>query len=268
MTIADVKGVGIHYLQVGKGPELLLIHGLGGNLAVWFLHVVSRLRSDFRLTALDLRGHGRSDAPPTGYTTADMAEDVKGLLDVTGIEKTSIFGHSWGADVAMHFALLYPERVDKVFAIEPNIAALIDWRKSKNWEGWAYWAKRLEEFGIHVPRDKWHDIDYMLRQTVHIPIVYGPCKGRPRQNNSILRLLDKTTIVKDYEKVAGMTIDKVKKIKRPTLALYGQKSHFLVTYKYLRDHVPRVKTALLPDDDHYGPLENPEMALGYLREFL
>lgn len=263
-----VNGINIHYLQAGKGPDVVLIHGLGGNLAVWFLQLVQQLRHDFRFTAYDLRGHGKSDVPPTGYTTAHMAEDLKGLLEVLDLEKVYLVGHSWGADIAMHFTTLYPERVDKLVVIEPNIAALIDWRRSKDWGGWAYWAKRLESFGVHVPREKWHDVDYMLRQSGHIPIQYGPFKGRPRQNKWLLRLLDETTIVEDYEKEAGLTLDKVENISRPTMALYGEKSHFLVTYEYLRDNVTNCSTLLLPGTDHYGPLDHPEIVVEHLRSFL
>ena len=268
MAKAPVNGIDIHYLQTGKGPDVVLLHGLGGNMAIWFLGLVEQLRHDFRFTAYDLRGHGKSDIPPTGYTTADMAEDLKGLLDALGMESVNLVGHSWGADVAMHFTILCPERVNKLAILEPNISALIHWRKSKDWPGWAYWAKRLKEFGIHVPEDKRHDPDYMLRQTVNIPILYGPFKGKPRQNKGLLKLLDTTTIIKDYEKVAGMTLDRVEAITRPTLALYGEKSHFMVTYEYLRDHVPECRVVLLPDSDHYGPLEHPEVVVEHLRAFL
>jgi pimeloyl-ACP methyl ester carboxylesterase len=266
--MAVCNGTRLHYLQVGKGPDLVLIHGLGGNLAIWFLNMVPQLRDDFRITAYDLRGHGKSAIPPKGYTTADMAHDLLGLLDALEIDRPSILGHSWGADVAMHFTVLHPQRVEKLVVVEPNIAALIDWRKSKDWEGWAYWAKRLEEFGIHVPREKWHDVDYMLRQTIHIPMQYGPLKGRPRKSGALYKLLDETTIVQDYEKVAGMTLDKVENISRPALALYGDKSHFRLTYEYLRDEVPQIEAVLLNGGDHYGPLEHPEMILEHLKKFL
>jgi len=262
------NGINIHYLQTGKGDDIVLLHGLGGNLAIWFLKMVDQMRGDFRLTACDLRGHGKSDMPPSGYTTDILAEDLRGLLDALEMEKVNLVAHSWGADVAMHFTVLYPERVNKLVAMESNIAALIDWRKSKDWEGWGYWAKRLAEFDIHVPREKWHDVDYMLRQTVNIPMMYGPFKGRPRRENSIIKLLDTTTIVQDYEKVAGMTLDKVESIKRPILALYGDQSHFLITYEYLRDHIPSCKTVLIEGGDHYGPLEKPETVIEHLRSFL
>jgi len=268
MAIAQVNGIKLHYLQVGKGPEVVLIHGLGGNLAIWFLNLIGRLKRDFRFTAYDLRGHGRSDVAPVGYTTKDMAEDLRGLLDKLDLEKVYLLGHSWGADIAMHFTLLYPQRVLKLVVIEPNIAALIDLRKNKDWQGWAYWAKRLEEFGIHVPREKWHDIDYMLRQTVNVPIQFGPFKGHARRKNNIANLLDKTSIVQDYEKVAGLTLDKINTIRRPTLALYGEKSHFLITYEYLRDKIPNCTAVLLPGGDHYGPLENPALVVEHLKKFI
>ena len=268
MPTVNVGGLDLHYLQVGTGPDVVLIHGLGGNLAIWFLQLVGKLRNEFRFTAYDLRGHGKSDMPTTGYTTLDMAQDLRGLLDALNLQKVHIVGHSWGADIAMHFAILNPDRVDRLVVVEPNISALIDWRKSQNWEGWAYWAKRLEELGVHVPREKWHDVDYMLRQTVNIPIVYGPFKGRPRRQTWLLKLLDTSSIVKDYEQVAGMTLEKVESIRRPMLALYGKQSHFLVTHDYLRDRLPTCRTVLLPDSDHYGPLERPELIIGHLRSFL
>ena len=268
MPKVDVGGLKVHYLQAGHGPDTVLIHGLGGNLAVWFLQLVGQIRSQFRCTAYDLRGHGKTDMPPTGYTTLDMAGDLKGLLDALGMRKINIVGHSWGADIGMHFTILHPEYVDKLVVVEPNIAALIDWRKSEQWEGWAYWARRLEEFGIHVPREKWHDVDYMLRQTVNIPIVYGPFKGQPRRQTWLLKLLDSSSVVKDYEQVAGMTLEEVEGIRRPMLALYGKQSHFRVTHDYLRDRLPTCRTVLLPDSDHYGPLEHPELIVGQLRSFL
>ena len=100
-----------HYWQSGQGEDLVLIHGLGGNLAGWHLDLVPELQRDYRVTTYDLRGHGRTDAPEAGYTTRDMVEDLSGLLDVLGIESASLFGNSWGADIALHFALLHSERV-------------------------------------------------------------------------------------------------------------------------------------------------------------
>src|SRR5512134_2410780 len=155
MPKVSVNGISLHYWQLGEGPDLVMVHGLNSNLAVWHLELVPRLRNEYRITTYDLRGHGRSDMPPTGYSTEDMAKDLRGLLDGLGIERAHLMGHSLGADISLHMALLYPERVHKLVLIEPGIPALLHQRKHEDWEGWAYWAQMIKEFtGIDVPREK------------------------------------------------------------------------------------------------------------------
>ena len=78
MPYADVNGIRIHYQQTGEGPDVVLLHGFTGNLAIWiFIDIVDTLSSDFRVTTYDIRGHGNSDVPPSGYTSADMAADLR-----------------------------------------------------------------------------------------------------------------------------------------------------------------------------------------------
>jgi pimeloyl-ACP methyl ester carboxylesterase len=271
MPKALVNGIHFHYLQVGKGPNTIMLHGLTGNLAVWHLKMVPRLRDAFRLTTYDLRGHGRSDMPPTGYTTQDMAEDLLGLLDALEIDRAHLVGHSLGADVSLHFALHYPDRVDRMVLIEAGIPALVDLRKDKDWEGWAYWAKMLEEFaGIKVPRAKWNDIDYMLRQSLEVPIVYGPSKGLPRRKEPILRLLDTTTVVQDYEVVDDLTLENLATIPHPKLLVYDGGSPYLGTYHVLCDLLLNCTPVLLPPSEHqhFSPLEDPDLLVEYIRAFL
>src|SRR4051812_10677918 len=122
MPKLNVNGIDLHYIALGHGPNVVMLHGFLGNLAVWHLQIAPQLRNHFRITTYDLRGHGYSQVTPSGYTAADMANDLKGLLDNLGIEKASLVGHSYGADVCLYFSLLYPERVDKLVALEPGLA--------------------------------------------------------------------------------------------------------------------------------------------------
>ena len=69
-----------------------------------------------------------------------MAEDLLELLDALEIERPSIVGHSYGADIALYFALNHPDRVSEVVAIEAALPALITSRNRDEWEGWAYWV--------------------------------------------------------------------------------------------------------------------------------
>src|SRR5271157_1556886 len=101
------SGLKIHYQRVGQGPDLVMIHGLTGNLAVWHLKIVPLLMDHFRILTYDLRGHGYSDMPPTGYTASDMAADLEQLMDALGVEQADLVGHSFGADTALYVAFRY-----------------------------------------------------------------------------------------------------------------------------------------------------------------
>jgi len=249
---------------------MVMVHGLNGNLAVWHLKMVPELRKEYRITTYDLRGHGRSDMPPTGYTTEDMANDLLGIMDALGIERAHLVGHSLGADISLHFALLYPNKLEKMVLIEPAIPTLVNLRKRESWEGWAYWAQLIEEFtGIQVPREKWTDLDYMIRLSVEAPIIYGPARGLPRKKEPTLRLLDTTTIVKDYEVVGDLTLENLAKIPHPKLLIYDGSSPYLGTYQALRDLLINCTPVLLPASKyrHFSPLEQPELLLEHIRSF-
>src|SRR4051794_6099164 len=93
------RGLRTHYQQLGSGPDLVLLHGLGANLAFWYLGAGPLLASDHRVTAYDLRGHGLSGHSASGYTTGELLADLLALMDRLGIERAAVVGHSYGAAV-------------------------------------------------------------------------------------------------------------------------------------------------------------------------
>jgi len=110
----EVDGVDLHYVEAGSGPPLLLLHGLNGSTFSFRL-LMPCLTPHFRAIALDLMGFGYSDRPQhRDYSLGAQARLVAGFLDTLGIEKASVLGHSLGGAVAMHLALEFPERVDRL----------------------------------------------------------------------------------------------------------------------------------------------------------
>ncbi len=268
MAKALVNGIHLHYQQFGNGPNLVMIHGLTGNLAIWHLEIVPALMSEYRMTTYDLRGHGYSDVPPTGYTTADHVEDLRQLLDTLGIQRAHIIGHSFGADIALHFTILHPERVERLVLVEPAIAALMPLRDREDWIGWQYWRDKLALGGVTIPPEKWCDAEYLVRASVGLPMLFGFRKGRARRAAPLVRLMDTTTAAKDYCELAGMTLDKICAVRHPTLILYGQDSVFIGTYEYLLENLANSTGLLMSDSEHFGPIERPELLLQHLRKFL
>jgi pimeloyl-ACP methyl ester carboxylesterase len=110
-------GAEIAYVDQGDptDPPLVLLHGLSDSS--WsFAGVVPRL-SGLRTVAVDLRGHGSSSAPASGYRPEDLADDVAALMDHLGIDRATVVGHSLGTMVARAFALRYASRVDRLVLV-------------------------------------------------------------------------------------------------------------------------------------------------------
>jgi alpha-beta hydrolase superfamily lysophospholipase len=72
MPVAKTNRLSISYQQSGSGPDVVMVHGLAANLAFWYLKIVPHFTPSYHTTVYDLRGHGRSEMPPTGYTTRDL----------------------------------------------------------------------------------------------------------------------------------------------------------------------------------------------------
>ncbi len=255
------SGIRIHYQQVGEGPDLVMVHGLTGNLAVWHLRIVPELSERFRILTYDLRGHGHSDTPPAGYSADAMADDLVALLDALGIERPVIAGHSYGADIALYHALRQPSRVREVIAIEAALPALEESRRREDWVGWSSWATALEQAGHPVPPDRRSDMRHMIRATIDLPKQWGPLKGLPRNPRPLLRLLDETTLPEDYRQIGTLTLDRVASIETPVLLIYTERSAFFDSYEFLRAHLPDARGVLLPASEwgHFGPMEQPEL---------
>ncbi|MEV5576303.1 alpha/beta hydrolase [Spirillospora sp. NPDC052269] len=99
---------------------LLLVHGYGADSDDWVFHL-PRLGRQFRIIAPDLRGHGLSSAPATGYTPHDIAADLIRLLDHLGVtEPVVAIGHSLGAMAISVLAVEHPERVRALVCVDPG----------------------------------------------------------------------------------------------------------------------------------------------------
>ena len=106
-------GVGIALaVWEGEGNDTFCIHGLSANCRCWD-RIVSGLEPEFRVLAMDLRGRGLSDKPPTGYSIDHHVGDVLAVLKDRGLTTITLMGHSLGAYVSLGFAARYPSLVKK-----------------------------------------------------------------------------------------------------------------------------------------------------------
>ncbi len=120
MTYIELNGVGLRYELTGKGERtIVLVHEMGGTMESWD-EVAPRLATARRVLRYDTRGAGMSSKVRGRLTIDTMADDILGLLDVTGIKgKVALAGIAVGGAIALHFAARYPQRASAVVACSP-----------------------------------------------------------------------------------------------------------------------------------------------------
>jgi 3-oxoadipate enol-lactonase len=270
---ANVNGVSLHYQQAGAGPDVVLLHAVTANMAVWLAcNLVDTLARDFRVTAYDLRGHGLSDATPTGYTSADMTEDFRGLHDALGLGPAYLIGHSFGGVVAMHAAATYPDRVSGIILSDPYFPGLA--RLEPNLGKANVWIDIREMFG-HAGLELGDSVDFTtLFRTVSelspaqfraIREQMGPASTR--WLSQLPRLAD-TTCGRDVFAVAGLTEEQIRSVRQPVVALYDEHSPFLATCRFLEEHLPNCTVEIVPGTKHMAPVQNGRLFVELVRKHL
>ena len=119
MSFANIRDIKLSYRIYGDGFPVIFIHGYGAKKEIWKPQV-AEISKNFKVVTFDLRGTGESDRPNIPYTMKMMAEDVNELAEFLNIKEVHIIGRSFGGMIAQNFALLYPEKVDKLVLIATN----------------------------------------------------------------------------------------------------------------------------------------------------
>lgn len=282
MHVAHLQDAALSYRRVGSGDDLVLIHGLAANHAFWHLDVLLPLAREWHATVFDLRGHGHSTMPKSGYTSADLAEDLRQLLDHLQIERAHLVGHSLGGVVALHFATLWPERVRSLTVADSRVRALQPSQRPADWPNWRVAKQRFAEVGLDVPDDvsdwgiwlleqlaspEWRAArDRLAGTALFIP--FSRWGGGNRSAERWLELLNQTTARRDFAEVAGLTREALAGLSCPLLAMYGEKSTTLPSLAGLESLVPDCRSVVVPEAGHFFPLSCSELFVATVREFL
>ena len=169
------------YIEQGTGFPLILLHGNGEDCA-YFTRQIDSFSENFHVIALDTRGHGQTPRGEAPFTIRQFAEDLLAFMDQHNIEKAHLLGFSDGGNIAMIFALKYPERVGKLILNGANLDASgvkrkiqipieIGYRMAKLFAGRSRKAKKnAEMLGLMVndPNVKVEELSRIQNQTLVI----------------------------------------------------------------------------------------------------
>jgi len=114
----EVEGKRLRYVDAGRGPPVVLLHGLGSDSSRWSATMQPLADAGFRAIALDMIGFGGSDRPALDYRMSLLADHLEGFLDALGIDRAILVGNSLGGWTAAELALTHPDRVQALVLVD------------------------------------------------------------------------------------------------------------------------------------------------------
>jgi pimeloyl-ACP methyl ester carboxylesterase len=270
----SVGGVRLHYLRWGAGGRpLVLMHGNSHCAGVWAPTAPGLAEAGFRVTAVDLRGHGESDKPAGGYDWASLRDDLVGLLEGLDLRDALIMAHSRGGGVSLLAAAAARERVAGALVYEPTLpvpAGAIAGGRTRLAERARNRRSVFPSREAAVEHYRRRDAFRLWDEAVLRAYVEHGTAARP--DGTVELRCPRHVEAALYEAMfdagpwEGLSCPDL-----PVLAVFGERSGRVSEGRdpaaRLRPMFPRVETRVLPGATHFGPMEQPEAFAALVRDF-
>jgi pimeloyl-ACP methyl ester carboxylesterase len=277
---AVVNGVGLHWVEQGSGPLVVLLHGFPEFWRCWRRQLPVLAEAGFRAVAPDLRGYNLSDKPSgvAAYRTHLIAADVAALIAHLG-GRAHLVGHDWGGVVAWHTALRHPERVERLVIMNaPHPAVFLrELRRPRqflrSWYAFFFQLPWLPEAALRA-RD-FAAIEGLFREHVVRRGAYSDediaaLKQALSQPGALTAALNyyRAFIRSAFRRKPAQAASR--EVAAPTLVIWGEQDRALNLRNLdgLERYVPRLRTERLPEAGHWVMADAPERVNALLLEFL
>jgi pimeloyl-ACP methyl ester carboxylesterase len=258
MDTQDIQanGIRIHLSEKGHGERaVVFLHYWGGSSRTWRF-VMNELSGAYRTIATDHRGWGESDAPETGYTIGDLADDAQGAIDALGLSRYVLVGHSMGGKVAQLVASRRPQGLEGLVLVAPSPpspmmlsdeqrAVMVSAYESRESVGWV--LDNVLTGSTLTPERREQVIEDSLR---------GAPQAKAAWPNVAMR-----------EDITG----EVTAIDVPVLVIAGERDQVDRVETLQAELLPRIAGArleILPSIGHLSPLEAPSAVAAAIERFV
>ena len=210
----------LHYIRRGEGEPLILLHGNGEDISYFEHQIEAFAAAGYDVIALDTRGHGATPRGAAPFTIRQFADDLHDFMDRLGISRAHLLGFSDGGNIALVFALRYPERVGKLILNGAN----------------------LDASGV--------------KRSIQIPIELGYRIARlfARRSESARRKAELLGLMVNDPNVAASELCR---IASPTLVIAGTNDMIKASHsRLIADSIPQAQLVLI-EGDHFIANRNP-----------
>lgn len=245
----DVNGLNVRYLQGGSGPSVVLLHGWGCRIET--LRVIfDRLLPLYRVTALDLPGHGETELPPEPWGGAEFAEFLIRFLDKLRLGPSHLVGHSVGGRFAALIAAKEPERLEKL--VLASASGLKPPRSLK------YRAKVLLGKSGKFAARFFGEPGNRFKEFVYSRIASADYQDAGPLRSSFVKIVN--------EEIRAQ----LREIEVPTLLIWGQDDQEtpLSVGKKMNLLIPNSELVVIANAGHYTFIDAAEKFMLYLQKFL
>ncbi len=257
---AHVNGISLAYSDEGQGTPILFLHAFPLNRTMWAPQVAG-LKDQYRVIAIDLRGHGESDAPLWRYTLDQFAEDINGLLDYLGIAKATFVGLSMGGYILFTLYQKNPALFQSLVLADTRATA--DTPEAK--------AARFSMAQIAYRRGASAIADLML------PKLLSPssCERRADLQDHLRTIITSNQVSGIIGDLMAMeerpdSTPLLRTIHVPTLVIVGEDDVASPRDEVddMARHIPGSTFVVIPEAGHLSNMENPESFNAAIRTFL
>jgi 3-oxoadipate enol-lactonase len=247
MSLATVAGRKVYYEVHGSAPgtPLVLVMGMAGSCKGWLALQVPDFSPRHRTLIYDNPGVGESEDPGDAFTTADLADDLAGLLDALKIPRAHVLGAFLGGMTAQELALRHPERIEKLILV--GTYARPDAKRRLLLEKWREMARHDLGPGVMVrERLLWTLRDETLEQADLVDAMASsfPGGGLPIDAGVFMRQCDAC--------LQHDTADRLRQIRQPTLVICGRQDQLTPPkfHRELADEIPNARLLTLAYGAH------------------
>jgi len=237
--VPHVRANGVRFFvqHLGGGETTaVFVHGLVmDNLSSWWYTVATAAARRAEVVCYDLRGHGLSERPVSGYAVADSVADLLGVLDALGVTRpVHLVGNSYGGVVALAAAVTHPKRVASLVLVEAHaaVAGRVQPEPAKLAEGLDLAGALLDDADVR----RWVDTVAGRKLT--------------RMAATARELLFGCTLVDDLRHSPPFTEQQLAGIRQPTLLVYGERSDIFDRAELLAHLLPAARLEVVPGCDH------------------